>query len=150
RARIAAGNRSLILLMEFGDTAQVVWSCLQSRSMTRCIQPCLEDNRLLGGPKMLFRVTGIVLLGTLALAGQTSTPALNDTEQPRPAPADIPLPSTYTFPPPKANPNLDPRIAPSPLPQSKVALVGGTVRAIDPIRNRMQVDLFGGGKMKVV
>jgi hypothetical protein len=101
---------------------------------------------------MVFRVIGIVLLGSAAVLGQSQAPpALKDTEQPRAAaPADVPLPSTYTFPATKSNPHLDPSIAPPPLPKSRIALVGGTVREIDSIRNRMKVQLFGGGKMNVI
>ncbi len=44
----------------------------------------------------------------------------------------------------------DPLLAVPPLPKGKVTLVGGTVRSIDQIRNRMTVDTFGGGKMKFV
>jgi hypothetical protein len=44
----------------------------------------------------------------------------------------------------------DPLLDVPPLPKSKVTLVGGTVRSIDQIRNRMTVDTFGGGKMKFV
>jgi hypothetical protein len=44
----------------------------------------------------------------------------------------------------------DPLLDVPPLPKSKVTLVGGTVRSIDQIRNRMTVETFGGGKMKFV
>lgn len=44
----------------------------------------------------------------------------------------------------------DPLLDVPPLPKSKVTLVGGTVRSIDQIRNRMVVEPFGGGKMKFV
>jgi hypothetical protein len=36
-----------------------------------------------------------------------------------------------------------------PLPKGKVTLIGGVVQSIDPIRNRMTVDAFGGQKVKV-
>ena len=44
----------------------------------------------------------------------------------------------------------DPLLDVPPLPKGKVTLVGGTVRSIDQIRNRMTVEPFGGGKMKFV
>jgi hypothetical protein len=104
---------------------------------------------------MMVRVATLGLLFTAALLAQTpatpAEPGLGDTEQPRPtAPADIPLPTTYTFPEKSVNPHLDPSIAPPPLPKSRVALIGGTVGEIDAIRSRMKVDLFGGGKMNVI
>jgi hypothetical protein len=44
----------------------------------------------------------------------------------------------------------DPLLDVPPLPKTKVTLVGGTVRNIDQIRNRMTVEPFGGGKMKFI
>src|SRR5262245_36333853 len=86
KARIAAGNRSVILLMEFGGTAQVVCQLLAipEHDYPHPTKPGTQPV-VLGGLNMLFRVTGIILLGTLAVAGQTSTPGLKDTEQPHPA-----------------------------------------------------------------
>ena len=43
----------------------------------------------------------------------------------------------------------DPLLTVPPLPKGKTTLVGGQVRNIDQIRNRMDVDSFGGGHMRV-
>ncbi|MBI2677320.1 MAG: hypothetical protein HYX28_00910 [Candidatus Koribacter versatilis] len=70
-----------------------------------------------------------------------------------PAPRQAPA-ITGTQPATQASPNQisdnDPLLDVAPLPKSKVTLVGGKVRSIDQIRNRMTVDTFGGGKMKFV
>lgn len=44
---------------------------------------------------------------------------------------------------------LDPLLDVPPLPKGKVTLVGGRVKSVDHIRNRMEVESFGGGKLKV-
>jgi hypothetical protein len=44
---------------------------------------------------------------------------------------------------------FDPLLEVPPLPKGKVTLVGGRVKSIDHIRNRMEVESFGGGKLKV-
>jgi hypothetical protein len=109
----------------------------------------------------LLRLAGMFLaLATLSVAQSSSLPSPAQTPAPTPeadgtspnatAPAGVPLPNTYTFPTKTPNPNLDPSIAPPPLPSSRIALIGGTVREIDPIRNRMKVQLFGGGKMNFI
>jgi hypothetical protein len=43
----------------------------------------------------------------------------------------------------------DPLLAVPPMPKGKTTLVGGMVHSIDQIRNRMDVDSFGGGHMRV-
>jgi len=43
----------------------------------------------------------------------------------------------------------DPLLSVPPMPKGKTTLVGGQVRNIDQIRNRMDVDSFGGGHMRV-
>jgi hypothetical protein len=43
----------------------------------------------------------------------------------------------------------DPLLSVPPMPKGKTTLVGGQVRSIDQIRNRMDVDSFGGGHMRV-
>jgi hypothetical protein len=58
-------------------------------------------------------------------------------------------PSTTTMPETKEVKNIDSLLVPPPLPKGKVALEGGTVRDIDQIRNKMTVELYGKGKMKV-
>lgn len=40
-------------------------------------------------------------------------------------------------------------LAPPPPPKGKIALTGGTVKSIDQIRNRMELQVHGGGKMKM-
>ena len=45
---------------------------------------------------------------------------------------------------------VDPRIAPPVLPKAKLSLIGGIVRDVDPIRERMTVNIFGGKKMKLI
>ena len=47
------------------------------------------------------------------------------------------------------NPDPDPLLDPPPLPNGKVTLVGGTVKSVDLVRNRVVVQPFGGGAMKV-
>lgn len=59
-------------------------------------------------------------------------------------------PTVKTFPEVKGE-NVDPRIAAPALPKAKLTLIGGTVRTVDPIRNRMTVDIYGGkSKMDLI
>jgi hypothetical protein len=59
-------------------------------------------------------------------------------------------PTVKTFPDARSE-NVDPRIAVPSLPKKKITLIGGTVKEIDPIRNRMVVDIYGAKKeMKVI
>lgn len=59
-------------------------------------------------------------------------------------------PTVRTFPEAKGE-DVDPRIAVPPLPKKKVTLIGGRVKEIDPIRNRMTVDIYREKKeMKVI
>jgi hypothetical protein len=59
------------------------------------------------------------------------------------------IPTVKTFPETKGE-IVDPRIAARPLPKKKLSLIGGTVKEIDPIRNRMTVDIYGGKEMKLI
>jgi hypothetical protein len=43
----------------------------------------------------------------------------------------------------------DPILDPPPLPDGKTTMVGGVVGSVDHIRNRMTVNVFGGGRWKV-
>src|SRR5437868_3842291 len=43
----------------------------------------------------------------------------------------------------------DPLLSVPPLPKGNTTLIGGVVRNIDEIRNRMDVDPFGGGRIRV-
>src|SRR4051812_12479607 len=61
------------------------------------------------------------------------------------------VPTTTLYPEIDPKSVLAPKLDPGPLPKNKSALIGGTVRDIDQIRNQMTVDIFGkGGKMKVL
>lgn len=61
------------------------------------------------------------------------------------------VPTTTIYPETDPKSVLAPKLDPGPLPQNKSALIGGTVRDIDQIRNQMTIDVFGkGGKMKVL
>ncbi|MEO5936296.1 MAG: hypothetical protein ABIP81_03700, partial [Terriglobales bacterium] len=59
-------------------------------------------------------------------------------------------PTTKTLVTPKEIVAADALLAPPPPPKGKIALIGGQVKNIDQIRNRMEVSIFGGGKMKMV
>jgi hypothetical protein len=63
--------------------------------------------------------------------------------------ADVGTPSTTAMPETKEVKSIDSMMQPPPLPNGKVSLIGGTVEHIDQIRNRMVVDIYGKGKMKV-
>src|SRR5581483_8384884 len=43
----------------------------------------------------------------------------------------------------------DPLLDPPPLPSGKVTLIGGTVKSVDMVRNRLVVQPFGGRAMKI-
>jgi hypothetical protein len=58
-------------------------------------------------------------------------------------------PTTKTLAQPKDIVAADELLAPPPAPSGKVALMGGTVKNIDQIRNRMEMSIYGGGKMKM-
>ena len=47
------------------------------------------------------------------------------------------------------NPAADPLFDVPPLPTSKISLVGGRVAKIDRVRNRLTVQVYGGGKMEM-
>jgi hypothetical protein len=49
-----------------------------------------------------------------------------------------------------ATPGMDPILDPGPLPNKRLALIGGLVKRIDMIRNRMVVQPFGGGQAAVI
>ena len=58
-------------------------------------------------------------------------------------------PTTTTMPQTKEVKSIDSLMEPPPLPKGKISLIGGTVQNVDQIRNRMTVEIFGKGKMKV-
>ena len=81
-----------------------------------------------------------------------ANPATTDASKPSAAATSVDqptIPTVKTFP--QNDPQeVDPRIATKPLPKKKVTLIGGTVREIDPIRNRMVVQVYGGKPLKLV
>ena len=97
---------------------------------------------------MFLRRLTFAAIVTSTLWAQTAQPKVNDTEQRQNQPSETPLPTVHTFPESQPNGKLAPELAP-PLPNARVALIGGTVKEIDPIRNRMKVKIFGGNDMKV-
>lgn len=62
---------------------------------------------------------------------------------------DEKIPTTTIYPQPNAKTVLAPSLDPGPLPKNQSALIGGTVKDIDQIRNRMTVQIFKGSKMTV-
>lgn len=102
----------------------------------------------------------LVLMGALsAIAQTTSTPdkAAKSTQPPAAQAAPAPSqPETKILVPESdaaaANSPIesnDPLLSVPPMPKGKTTLIGGQVRNIDQIRNRMDVDSFGGGRMRV-
>jgi hypothetical protein len=86
---------------------------------------------------------------------ESAQPAANADAKPAPTDAkpesDKGVPTTTVYPDVDPKKVLAPKLDPGPLPENKSALIGGTVRDIDQIRNQMTVDVFGkGGKMKVL
>jgi len=93
--------------------------------------------------KRLVPALLLMLLPGVVMSQSSSSPAQN-VQNPQAQPAQpaqaAPDPSLEN----------DPLLEVPPLPKSKVTLVGGTVRSIDQIRNRMTLEPFGGGKMKFI
>lgn len=91
----------------------------------------------------------LMMLQPLAMSQAVQTPATSEaTSQATPAsPANGPQAQPGSAAQPEPN---DPLLEVPPLPKGKVTLVGGSVRGVDYIRNRMTVEPFGGGKMKFV
>jgi hypothetical protein len=102
-------------------------------------------------------VTGNAQKSQTTPAAQPSIPQAPATTQPNESPkSESPaavepatIPTVKTFPEVKGE-MVDPKIAAQPLPKKKLTLIGGTVREIDPIRNRMTVDIYGGKEMKLI
>jgi hypothetical protein len=94
---------------------------------------------------------------TMAPPPSPSSPAASGTSAPAPTEPDVQpagdastTPTVRKFPEAKGE-DVDARIAVPPLPKKKVTLIGGTVKEIDPIRNRMTIDIYGAKKeMKVI
>lgn len=90
----------------------------------------------------------------LASDGSKAQPATSQSQSGAGNSANVPadpatIPTVKTFPETKGE-MVDPRIAARPLPKKKLSLIGGTVKEIDPIRNRMSVDIYGGKEMKLI
>ena len=97
---------------------------------------------------MFPRRLWIVIVVTGTVWAQSAQPQVNDTEQRSNPQTETPLPTVHTFPSGRPGGTFVPEITP-PIPNAKVALIGGTVKEIDPIRNRLKVRIFGGNEMKV-
>jgi hypothetical protein len=115
-------------------------------------------------PSFLLPSTIVVLLA-VAMAGAQSTSSPGGT---KPSPVDgqqqsgatVPAPAapeaqaqpempvTTRFPDESAAAEVDALLNPPELPKEKVTLIGGTVRNIDRIRNRVDVNVFGGKKIR--
>jgi len=85
-----------------------------------------------------------ILLGVAAVAQQppAANQSFESTTQQPPQPA---VPNSNA----KPQTDPDPLLDPPPLPNGKVTLVGGTVKSVDMVRNRIVVQPFGGGTMKM-
>jgi len=82
----------------------------------------------------------------------TAAPA-SETEEAQPNSAAPQTPTTTILPGAKAG-EKDPTdvgelLAPGPLPKEKLSLIGGTVRKMDPVREKMTVKIHGGDSMKI-
>jgi hypothetical protein len=121
---------------------------LESQTGVGRIQSCLSKYQDMSDLTFL-RALAFGIMVTATTWAQTAQPQVADTEQRQNQSDDSPLPTVHTFPEVKGGANLAPQLAPPALPRSRVALIGGTVKEIDPIRNRMKVKVFGGGDVKV-
>ena len=81
-----------------------------------------------------FYPFALLLLLPVLTAAQSVSPATTPSDGPQPQ---------------MAVEDFDPLLDVPPLPKGKVTLVGGRVKTVDHIRNRMEVESFGGGKLKV-
>jgi hypothetical protein len=77
----------------------------------------------------------------------------SETEEAPPNPGAPPTPTTTILPGAKAG-EKDPTdvgelLAPGPLPKEKLSLIGGTVRKMDPVSEKMTVKIHGGDSMKI-
>lgn len=111
----------------------------------------------------MFPVRTLALLASTVIAipaiGQTAAKPEKATQSPTPAVQPPPAPSqpeTKILIPESdaaaANSPIesnDPLLSVPPMPKGNTTLVGGQVRNIDQIRNRMDVDSYGGGHMRV-
>src|SRR5579859_4479980 len=89
----------------------------------------------------------LALLVMTAAAQTPSTPnSPNQIANPQPTKSTSPAAKTTET---AATEPYDPVMDVPPLPKGKATLIGGTVRKIDRLRNRVTVEAFGGHSMKV-
>ena len=90
---------------------------------------------------------------TASTPDKSTPPAVPAAAQPAPAPSQpetkILIPESDAAAANSPVESNDPLLSVPPMPKGKTTLVGGQVRNIDQIRNRMDVDSFGGGRMRV-
>ena len=104
-----------------------------------------------------FLIALLLLTSTIAPATASPASAVADAAQatPTPAPAAPPTPAplepsgngtphTEMLDPSKTD-SHDPLLEPKPLPRANLSLIGGIVRKVDAVRNRITVQPFGGG-----
>jgi hypothetical protein len=99
----------------------------------------------------------VLLLLTVALASaansQSSEPAASapaiSRDQPTSVSQSRPAAAAQTDPPQSTAEEPDPLLDAPPMPKGKVTLIGGTVNKVDRIREKIVVQVFGGGTMKL-
>src|SRR5687767_9070331 len=107
-------------------------------------------NRIPGSFAALMIVSVLAFAGLASgqqtsLGGAAQPRAAQQSAQPSDAQADMPVTTRF---PDEAGAEVDALLKPPPLPKKeKVTLIGGTVRKIDRIRNRVDVNVFGGKRM---
>jgi hypothetical protein len=84
----------------------------------------------------------------------TTAPPSDDAEAAQPNSASAPPTPTTTILPGAKPGEKDPTdvgelLAPGPLPKEKLSLIGGTIRKIDPVREKMTVKIHGADSMKI-
>lgn len=94
--------------------------------------------------KTLVVSAGLLLC---AVAVAQNAPASQAGPPQQPADAVQPAqPTTEVLPEAKATPSADPLLEPKELPATPLSLIGGVVKKVDAIRNRIEVQPFGTGK----
>ena len=84
------------------------------------------------------------ILAILALGIATHAQTAQQSSRPSDNPAQKTNPAAE-----RERSGADPLLDLPPLPQNRVTLIGGTVAKLDPVRDRMAVQVFGGKKMEV-
>src|SRR5215472_3455534 len=85
----------------------------------------------------LIRVIAVLIVAALAYSQTSSQPNNSNASKPNPEAE-------------RERSRYDPLLDLPPLPQRTLTLMGGTVGKVDPIRNRLQLRDFGGGKTNIV